>query len=139
VPPHTDAAELLAALEAEQAEEVERSSRLRLRRRAGHGVDLKMMQSMKARVRNGRLVLDEPTDRPEGEEVELVPLDEVLGRGGDYLDDEERAALHRSIEEGVEDFEKGDTEDAFEFLTRLKARRENRDRQASASSGRTSK
>jgi len=36
------------------------------------------MQSMKARVRNGRLVLDEPTELPEGEEVELVPLDEVL-------------------------------------------------------------
>ena len=42
----------------------------------------------------GRLVLDEPTDLPEGEVIELVPLDEVLANGGDYLDDEERAALH---------------------------------------------
>lgn len=98
-----------------------------------------MMQPVKAKVRNGRLVLDEPTDRPEGEEVELVPLDEVLARGGDYLDDEERAALHRSIEEGIEDFEKGDTEDAFEFLARLRAKREDRDRQASPPPGRTSK
>jgi hypothetical protein len=97
------------------------------------------MQPVKAHVKNGRLVLDEPTDRPEGAEVELVPLDEVLARGGDYLDDEERAALHRSIEEGIEDFEKGDTEDAFEFLARLKARREGRDRQARPSSGRTGK
>jgi hypothetical protein len=97
------------------------------------------MQPLKAHVHNGRLVLDEPTDLPEGEVVELVPLDEVLARGGDYLDDEERAALHRSIEEGVEDFERGDTEDAFEFLARLKARREDRDRQASESSGRTGK
>ena len=80
------------------------------------------MQPVKAHVRNGRLVLDEPTDQPEGAEVELVPLDEVLARGGDYLHDEERAALHRSIEEGIEDFEKGDTEDGFEFLARLKAR-----------------
>jgi hypothetical protein len=97
------------------------------------------MQPVKAQVKNGRLVLDEPTDRPEGEEVELVPLDEVLARGGDYLDDEERAALHRSIEEGIEDFERGETEDAFEFLARLKARRENRDRQAGPPSSRTSK
>lgn len=94
------------------------------------------MQSVKARVRNGRLVLDEPTDRAEGEEVELVPLDEVLGDGKDELDDEERAALHRSIGEGIEDFEKGDTEDAFEFLARLKGRREDRDRQSSTSPGR---
>ena len=55
------------------------------------------MQPLKAHVHNWRLVLDEPTDLPEGEEVELVPLDEVLDSGGDYLDDEERAALHRSI------------------------------------------
>ena len=97
------------------------------------------MQPLRAHVHNGRLVLDEPTDLPEGEVVELVPADELLARGGDYLEDDDRAALHRSIEEGVEDFEKGDTEDAFEFLARLKARRESRDRQASASSGGTSK
>ena len=41
------------------------------------------MQPLKAHVRNGRLVLDEPTDRPEGDVIELVPLDEVLARGGD--------------------------------------------------------
>ena len=33
------------------------------------------MQPLKAHVKNGRLVLDEPTDLPEGEEIELVPLD----------------------------------------------------------------
>ena len=36
------------------------------------------MLPLKAHVKNGRLVLDEPTDLPEGEEIELVPLDEVL-------------------------------------------------------------
>jgi len=34
------------------------------------------MQPLKAHVKNGRLVLDEPTDLPEGEEIELVPLDD---------------------------------------------------------------
>jgi len=97
------------------------------------------MQPLKAVVKNGRIVVDEPTDLPEGEVIELVPLDDVLARGGDYLDDEERAALHRSIEEGIEDFERGDTEDAFAFLARLRTPREHRDRQASEPSSRTSK
>ncbi|HEY5377171.1 MAG TPA: hypothetical protein VIK01_26005 [Polyangiaceae bacterium] len=48
------------------------------------------MQALKAHVHNGRLVLDEPPDLPEGEVVELIPVDEVLATGGDYLDDEER-------------------------------------------------
>jgi hypothetical protein len=100
---------------------------------------LTAMAPLKAHVHNGRLVLDEPTDLPEGQVIELVPVDDVLAGGGDYLDVEERAALHRSIDEGIEDFERGDTEDAFEFLARLKARREDRDRQARPSSGRTSK
>lgn len=81
------------------------------------------MQPLKARVRNGRLVLDEPTNLREGEEIELVPIDGVFAAGGDHLDDAERAALHRSIDEGVDDFERGDTEDAFDFVARLKARR----------------
>ena len=79
------------------------------------------MEPLKARVKNGRLVLDD------------------LARGGDYLDSDERAALHRSIEEGIEDFENGDTQDAFEFLAELKARREARNRQASSPPGRARK
>jgi hypothetical protein len=97
------------------------------------------MQPVKARVKNGRLVLDEPTDRPEGEEVDLVPVEEVLARGGDFLDDDARAALHRSIEESFEDFERGDTVDAFEFLARLKARREGTAQQTRRAPGRTRK
>ncbi len=104
------------------------------------GYHLGVMQPLKAHVKNGELVFDDPsTDLPEGEVVELVPVDEVLARGGDYLDDDERAELHRSIEEGIKDFENGDTEDAFEFLARLKAQRESRNRQESPPAGRTDK
>jgi hypothetical protein len=42
------------------------------------------MQPLRAHVRNGRLVLDEPTDLPEGEVVYLQPVDDArrrLGRG----------------------------------------------------------
>jgi hypothetical protein len=53
------------------------------------GYHLSVTQPLKAQVRNGRLVLDDPsTDLPEGAEVELYVVDEVLAHGGDYLDDE---------------------------------------------------
>ncbi len=80
------------------------------------------MQALKAHVRGGRLVLDEPTELPNGTEVELVPLDEVLAGGGDYLDDEERERLHRSIERGLEDVRAGRTVDAREVIADLRAR-----------------
>ena len=31
-----------------------------------------MMSTIRARVRNGRLIVDEPTDLPEGTELDLV-------------------------------------------------------------------
>jgi hypothetical protein len=80
------------------------------------------MYPLKAHVRNGRLVLDEPTDRPEGDEVELVPLDEVLASGGDYLDAAERERLHDSIERGMADVKAGRTVDARHMLAELRAR-----------------
>jgi hypothetical protein len=80
------------------------------------------MGALKAQVKNGRLVLDEPTDLPEGEVVELVPVDEVLANGGDYLDDEERERLHQSIQRGLEDVEAGRTVSAARVLEKLRAR-----------------
>jgi hypothetical protein len=80
------------------------------------------MRALKAQVRGGRLVLDEPTDLAEGEEVELVPLDEVLASGGDYLDDEERERLHRAIDRGLEDGRAGRTTDARQVMANLRKR-----------------
>ena len=81
------------------------------------------MRAMKAHVRGGRLVLDEPTDRPDGDEVELVPLDEVLAGGGDYLDDEERERLHEALRESIRQVEAGETVDGATALTELRAHR----------------
>ena len=81
------------------------------------------MRALKAQVRGGRLVLDEPTELPEGQEVQLVPLDEVLTSGGDYLDDEERERLHRSLEESIRQMKAGRTLDAEVVLAELRARR----------------
>jgi hypothetical protein len=76
------------------------------------------MHALKAQVRNGRLVLDEPTDLPEGQEVELVVLDDA------EFEPEERARLLQAIEDGVEDIEKGNHVDGFEFIAQLRAKRE---------------
>lgn len=81
------------------------------------------MRALKAHVKAGRLLLDEPTDLPEGEVVELVPLDEVLANGGDYLDDEERERLHESLRESIRQMKAGQTVDAATVLTELRAHR----------------
>ncbi|HZJ67458.1 MAG TPA: hypothetical protein VFD36_28315 [Kofleriaceae bacterium] len=81
------------------------------------------MQPLKAHVHNGRLVLDEPTDLPEGDVVELVQLDEVLKNGGDDLDDEERAALDRAIEESFADEEAGRLVDVADVIADLRRTR----------------
>lgn len=77
------------------------------------------MQPLKAQVRKGRLVLDVPTELPEGEIVELVRLEEV--RFGDDLDPEERARLHQSLRTGIEQMKAGDTVDGEEVLAELRA------------------
>jgi hypothetical protein len=56
------------------------------------------MIPLRARVRNGRLVLDEPTDLPEGTELELVPID-----SRDDLADEDRSALHAALARSAAD------------------------------------
>lgn len=73
--------------------------------------------TLKARVRAGRLVFDEPTDLPEGTEVELLPLDP-----GDWLDDESRAALHRALLDSEEDVKAGRLVDADVILRELRSR-----------------
>jgi hypothetical protein len=81
------------------------------------------MQPLKAHVHNGRLVLDEPTDLPEGKVVELVQLDDVIAHAGDDLDDEERAALHAELRASIAEAKTGKLIDADEVLAELRAAR----------------
>ena len=64
--------------------------------------------------------------RPVKANPPLVPLDEVLARGGDYLDDEERERLNRSIHRGLEDVKAGRTVDAEKVMAELRSRATNR-------------
>ena len=81
------------------------------------------MQPLKAHVHNGRLVLDEPTDLPEGDVIELVPLDAALASGGDDLDEEERGALHAELSASIAEARAGQLVDADEVLAELRAMR----------------
>ena len=71
--------------------------------------------TIKARVHGGRLVVDEPTDLPEGTEVRLLPLDP-----GDWLDDEDRAALHEALAQSEADVKAGRLLDAADVLKGLR-------------------
>lgn len=73
---------------------------------------------MRAKVQNGRVVIDEPTNLPEGTELELVVADP-----GDDLDDDERARLHESIQRGLDDVRAGRTVPAEQVLAELRRKR----------------
>lgn len=76
------------------------------------------MSGMRAKVQNGRVVIDEPTNLPEGTELELVVADP-----GDDLDDDERARLHESIQRGLDDVRAGRTVPAEQVLAELRRKR----------------
>ena len=71
--------------------------------------------TIKARVHNGRFVVEEPTQLPEGTEIEFLPLDP-----GDWLDPDDRGALHRALFASQEDIEAGRLVDAEEVVRELR-------------------
>jgi hypothetical protein len=84
---------------------------------------------MKALVRNGRLLLNEPTELPEGEIVEiveLVQLDDVLADDDNDLDDEERAALDFELEASFTAEAAGELIDAADVIDEILRRRGSR-------------
>ena len=78
------------------------------------------MQPLKAHVYNGRLVLDEPTELPEGEVVYLQPLDAIVAADGDDLDAEQRAALYRELEASIAEADAGETEDFATVIAQMR-------------------
>lgn len=70
--------------------------------------------TIKAHVYQGRIVVDEPTELPEGSELVLVPLDP-----GDDLGAEDREALHQALAASQLDVEAGRLFDAEEVLREI--------------------
>ena len=81
-----------------------------------------MVQPLRAHVKNGRLVLDEPTELPEGEVVYLQFLDSIVADDSDDLGNEERAVLHAELDASIAEADAGHTEDFAKVLTELRQR-----------------
>ncbi|MBA3392654.1 MAG: DUF104 domain-containing protein [Deltaproteobacteria bacterium] len=73
------------------------------------------MHALKARVENGRLKLDEPTDLPEGKEVAVVVVED------DGLSDSDREQLLKMIDESLADEASGDAESFSKVIADLRA------------------
>ena len=86
-------------------------------RRVSHSNGTLSPMTIKATVKAGRLVIDEPTNLPDGTDVELLPLDP-----GDWLDDADRAALHKALRDSDADVAAGRLVHAEEILWELRSR-----------------
>ncbi len=75
-----------------------------------------MGHALKARVENGRLVIDEPTDLPEGKVVALMLVED------DGLSDEDRARVLEMVDESLDEDEAGQTERLSSVIARLRAK-----------------
>lgn len=74
------------------------------------------MSPLRAVVRHGRIVLDEPTDLPDGTVIELVPADEEL-------DEAELAKLRELLELSAKAEKAGQMLPASELIEKIRASR----------------
>ena len=74
-----------------------------------------VMQVIRTTVRNGRIVVDEPTTLPDGHEVEPCVLNDV------GMTEDERHRLHASIARGISDGHAGREMDLDRFVDKLDA------------------
>jgi predicted DNA-binding antitoxin AbrB/MazE fold protein len=75
------------------------------------------MRVLKAHVKGGRLVLDEPVDLPEGSEVRVALVDD------EDMDEAERAELEAAIEQSEAELDAGLGVSEDELWARLRALR----------------
>ena len=76
---------------------------------------MQTMKTLKARVENGRIVMNEPTDLPEGTELELIPADEAA-------EIVERDRVRALIRVGIDDADAGRTIPASELWRELESK-----------------
>ncbi len=75
------------------------------------------MEPLRAVVKGGRIVVEEPTELPEGTELVLAVVDE-----GDDMDDAERARLHESLRRSIAQAKSGQLVDGEAVIGKLLAR-----------------
>ena len=77
-----------------------------------------MASPLHGHVQDGRIVVDDLVDLPNGTHVQLALVDE-----GDELDDEDRAQLHAAIEAAQAEFDAGLGRPVEQFLAEIRASR----------------
>ena len=81
-------------------------------------VYLDLVTALRAHVVNGRIVVDEPVDLPDGSEVRVYLYDAAA----DGMSKEERAALDSALEQSIAEADAGQLIDADEVLDELRGR-----------------
>lgn len=77
-------------------------------------VILNHVLAVKAHVRGGRIIVDEPTDLPEGAALDLVVV------GNDDLDEPDEVALMASLDRALDDEDGGRLVDVEEILAEVR-------------------
>ncbi len=72
-----------------------------------------MGEGLKAHIKDGQIVFDEPVDLPEGTKLRVLPIDD-----GMQIDPE----LEQAIEDGFSDFDRGDFVEAEALAQALTAK-----------------
>jgi hypothetical protein len=73
------------------------------------------VSALKAHVKNGQIVLDEPAELDEGAELLVFPVAPEMSA-------EERAELNAMLDESLEQMRNGDTIDGPTFVAELRSR-----------------
>lgn len=81
-------------------------------------VYLGLVTALRAHVVNGKIVVDEPVDLPDGAEVRVYLYDAAA----DGMSNEERAALENALDRSLEQADAGQLVDADEVLGELRRR-----------------
>ena len=76
-----------------------------------------MTLTLRGHIENGRIVVDEGVDLPEGTEVKLSLVDEA-----DDLDEEDRARLHAALDQAQNEIDRGEGIPASEVIAELHKR-----------------
>ena len=78
-----------------------------------------MTLTLRGHIENGKIVVDERVDLPEGTEVKLTLVDDA-----DELEDDDRARLHAALDASQAEIDRGEGIPASEVIAELR----NRDR-----------
>ena len=80
---------------------------------------LARMNALKAHVVNGQIVLDQPAELPEGAEADVLVH---VADPHQAMDEQERAELLQSIDEGLADVDAGEVHDLKQVIASLGTR-----------------